>query len=57
MYVQEIKQVQQKRQQESNPKFLNKELESKTNQMQEEFDLLMEQLNKKRQDREGEAFY
>jgi hypothetical protein len=38
-------------------KFLNKDLEEKTNKMQEEFDQLMNELNKKRQDREGEAFY
>ena len=60
MYVQEIKTHQQTKNVSiapSNPKFLNKDLESKTNQMQEEFELLMQELNKKRQDREGEAFY
>lgn len=38
-------------------KFLNKDLEAKTMQMQNEFDLLLEELNNKRKERDGDAFY
>ena len=42
---------------EEKRKIKNPDLAEKTLKMQEEFDLLMGELNKKREDRDGEAFY
>jgi hypothetical protein len=44
-------------QQQRDSRFTNQELESRTNQIQEEFERMMEELNRKRVERDGDAFY